>query len=223
MAKVTQYSSAHLINEAGVDPERWNRSPPESEIQETIRAIEARNVRLIRANDGDEALMIIQGLVPPGSEVMNGSSTTLIEIGFEQYLQGRKSGWSDLHLSITKENNTEKRADLRRRSVSADYFLSGVNAIARTGELVGCDLTGSRVGAWPFAARKLILVSGINKIVPTLSDALERIREYVYPLESARAQHAYGVPSRIGKCVIVAYEAVPNRITLVLVDDTLGY
>jgi hypothetical protein len=98
MAKVTQYSAAHLINEAGVDPERWNRSPPESEIQETIRAIEARNVRLIRANDGDEALMIIQGLVPPGSEVMNGSSTTLIEIGFEQYLQGRKSGWSDLHL-----------------------------------------------------------------------------------------------------------------------------
>jgi predicted metalloprotease len=98
-----------------------------------------------------------------------------------------------------------------------------VNAIARTGELVGGDLTGSRVGAWPFAAKNLVLVAGVNKIVPTLSDALERVREYVYPLENARAQHAYGVPSRIGKCVILAYEAVPGRITLVLVNDTLGY
>ena len=94
-----------------------------------------------------------------------------------------------------------------------------MNAIARTGELVGCDLTGSRVGAWPFAAKNLILVAGVNKIVPTLSDALERVRLYAYPLEKARAQHAYGVPSRIGKCVILAYEVVPGRVTLVLVND----
>jgi hypothetical protein len=223
MAKATQYSAVHLINEAGVDPERWNRPPPESGIQETVQAIEARNIRVIRAKDEMEALMRIQGLVPHGSEVMNGSSTTLIEIGFEEYLQSGESGWKDLHLLITAENNGDKRADLRRRSVAADYFLSSVNAIARTGELVGCDLTGSRVGAWPFAAKNLVLVAGVNKIVPTLSDALERVREYVYPLENARALHAYGVPSRIGKCVILAYEAVPGRTTLVLVNDTLGY
>jgi L-lactate utilization protein LutB len=223
MAKVTQYSAVHLIKDAGVDPERWNRLPPESEIQETMQAIQARNIRVIRAKDGNEAVRSIQGLVPPGSTVMNGSSTTLIEIGFEEYLQSGKSGWKDLHLSITAENNADKRADLRRRSVAADYFLSGVNAIARTGELVGCDLTGSRVGSWPFAAKNLILVAGVNKIVPTLSDALERVRQYVYPLENARAQHAYGVPSRIGKCVILAYEVVPGRVTLVLVNDTLGY
>jgi hypothetical protein len=223
MANATRYSAVHLIKEAGVDPERWNSLPPESGIQETVQAIEARNIRVIRVNDGSEAMKSIQGLVPPGSEVMNGSSTTLIEIGFEEYLQKGKSGWKDLHLSITGENSADKRADLRRRSVTADYFFSSVNAIARTGELVGCDLTGSRVGAWPFSAKNLVLVAGVNKIVPTLSDALERVREYVYPLENARAQYAYGVPSRIGKYVILAYEAVPGRITLVLVNDTLGY
>ena len=87
MAKATQYSAVHLIKEAGVDPERWNRLPPESGIQETVQAIEARNIRVIRAKDGNEALRSIHGLVPPGSEVMNGSLTTLIEIGFEEYLQ----------------------------------------------------------------------------------------------------------------------------------------
>jgi L-lactate utilization protein LutB len=223
MGKATQYSAVHLIKEAGVDPDRWNRLPPEPWIQDTVHAIEARNIRVIRAKDDREALMTIRELIPPGSEVMNGSSTTLIEIGFEEYLQSGKSGWNDLHLSVTAENDAEKRADLRRRSVAAGYFLSSVNAIARTGELVGCDMTGSRVGAWPFAAKNLVLVAGVNKIVPTLSDALERVREYVYPLENARAQHAYGVPSRIGKCVIIAYETVPGRISLVLVDDALGY
>jgi hypothetical protein len=64
-------------------------------------------------------------------------------------------------------------------SVTAEYFLSGVNAIAITGEHVSCDASGSRAGAWPFAARNLILVSGVNKIVPSLQDALQRVMEYM--------------------------------------------
>jgi hypothetical protein len=128
-----------------------------------------------------------------------------------------------LHDRITAENDAGKRAELRRRSVTAEYFLSGVNAIARTGEIVACDQSGSRVGAWPFAAARLILVSGTNKIVPTLEDALRRIREYAYPLEDARAKRAYGTPSRIGKCVILASEKSEGRITLILIDESLGY
>lgn len=84
-----------------------------------------------------------------------------------------------------------------RKSVTADYFLSGVNALAMTGELVSCDATGSRLGAWPFNAKNLLRVSDMNKIVPTLQDALQRIREYVYSLEDLRSQKANGVPSLI--------------------------
>jgi L-lactate utilization protein LutB len=154
---------------------------------------------------------------------MHGSSTTLIEIGYEDLLGSGKAGWVSLHDRITAENDDGRRADLRRRAVAADFFLSGVNAIARTGELVACDQSGSRVGAWPFAAGRLILVSGTNKIVPTLDDALRRVREYAFPLENARAMKAYGTPSRIGKCVILAFEKAEGRVTLVLVDESLGY
>jgi len=45
---------------------------------------------------------------------------------------------------MTRQNGLE----LRRKSVTADYFISSANAIARTGELVACDASGSRVGAW---------------------------------------------------------------------------
>ncbi|KUG19792.1 transcriptional regulators of sugar metabolism [hydrocarbon metagenome] len=107
--------------------------------------------------------------------------------------------------------------------MAADYFLSGVQAIAESGEIVGCDKTGSRVGAWPHAAEKLILVSGANKIVPTLDDALRRCREYALPLENQRARRAYGSPSKIGKYVILADEVEEGRITLVLIREELGY
>jgi hypothetical protein len=223
VGKVTQYSAVNLISEARVDPGIWSRIPDENDIGETVRAIESHGIRVIRVNTGELALTAIIHLIPPGSEVMHGSSTTLIEIGYEDLIQSGKSGWNDIHKVITAENDDRKRAELRRKSVTSDYFLSSANAITKTGEIMACDMSGSRTGAWPFAAGHLILVAGVNKIVPTLEGAIKRIREYSYPLEDVRAQHAYGIHSRIGKCVILAYEATEGRTTLILVNDRLGY
>ena len=125
-----------------------------------------RGIHVIPAANGNEALAVIRTIIPPHAEVMTSSSTTLIEIGLEDYLAGGTSGWDLLHAKITAENDSAKRAELRRKSVAANYFVSGANAIARTGEIVACDASGSRVGAWPFAAGHLILVVGANKIVP---------------------------------------------------------
>ena len=223
MSKITRYSAIHLIPEAGVDPEKWNSIPSPDKVEETVREIEKRGIKVIIAETGEEALSVLKNSIPPGAEVMNGSSTTLIEIGYEEYLSGGKSGWNLVHTKINAENNDLKRAEIRRKSVAADYFLSGANAIARTGEILACDASGSRVGAWPFAAGHLILVVGINKIVPTLEDALNRVRQYAFKLENLRAQKVYGTPSMIGKCVILSHEKNPGRITLVLVKEALGY
>ncbi len=192
-------------------------------MDKTVHEIEARGIKVLISRNAEEALDALKKIIPPGAEVMNGSSTTLIEIGYEEYITGGRSGWTVVHDLIRAENDDKKRADLRRKSVTADYFLSGANAIASTGEIVACDASGSRVGAWPFAAGHLILVVGINKIVPTLEDALKRVREYAYRLENVRAQKAYGTPSVIGKCVILAHEKNNGRITLILVNEALGY
>jgi L-lactate utilization protein LutB len=223
MAGLSQYSAENLLDEVRVDTARWNRIPSEEEVAETARAIGKRGMRVVRARNRAGALDALVRLIPRGAEVMHGSSTTLIEIGYESLLRSGGTGWLDLHDRITAENDDRKRAELRRRSVAAEYFVSGVNAIARTGEMVACDQSGSRVGAWPFAAGHLILVSGTNKIVPTLEDALRRVREYAYPLEDARARRAYGTPSTIGKCVILANEKAEGRVTVVLVEESLGY
>jgi L-lactate utilization protein LutB len=183
MGRITKYSAVNLLPELQVDANKWSRVPSEEEIASAVLAIEARGIKVLRAKDGEAALEKIKEIIPSGAEVMNGSSTTLIEIGFDEFLNDGQHGWKDFHKTITSEDDKAKRDDLRRKAVAAEYFLSGVNAIAMTGELVSCDATGSRVGAWPFAAKSLILLAGVNKIVPTLEDALRRIREYAYPLE----------------------------------------
>jgi L-lactate utilization protein LutB len=223
MSKITQYSAVNLIHEAGVDPKKWNAIPLQDVVEKTAEEVRKRGIRVILSDNGDDALSALKQIIPPGAEVMNGSSTTLIEIGYEEYISRGQSGWKLVHTGITAENDANKRAELRRKSVTADYFISGANAIARTGEIVACDASGSRVGAWPFAAGHLILVVGINKIVPTLEDALNRIRQYAYRLENLRAQKAYGTPSMLGKCVILAHEKNEGRVTLILVKETLGY
>ena len=223
MAKATPYSAVNLPPELKVDGAKWNRKPAEQDIASTIKAVEDRGINVSRVRDGLQALEKIKEIIPPGAEVMNGSSTTLIEIGYLELMDSGRHRWSDLHKAVFSEEDTKKRNEIRRKSVTAEYFLSGVNAIAMTGELVGCDATGSRVGAWPFAAKNLLLISGVNKIVPTLQDAMRRIFEYVYPLEDARSKKVNGMPSQIGKCVIIANERQIGRINLILVDETLGY
>lgn len=221
--KPTLYSAINLLPELKIDTARWSRIPSEQVIASSVAAIGARGIKVLRVLDGPEGLARIKELIPAGSEVMNGSSTTLIEIGYSDLLKSEQHNWIDLYKMIISENDPDKRVEIRRKSVTSEYFLSGVNAIAMTGELVSCDASGSRVGAWPFAARHLILVAGVNKIVPTLQDALQRIREYAYPLEDARSKKVNGVASQIGKCVILANERQQGRVTLILVNDILGY
>ena len=223
MVHVTRHSAVNLMADAGVDARQWSRIPDDATIRKTVAAIEARNMRVILAETAGDALQAVIDLLPEGAEVMYGSSTTLIEIGFDRVLEENPKGWRDYHAIVTAENDEKKRHALRRKSVAADYFLSGVQAIAESGEVVGCDKTGSRTGAWPHAAAHLILVSGANKVVPTLDDALRRCREYALPLEDQRARRVYGTPSAIGKYVILAEEVIEGRITLVLVREQLGY
>jgi L-lactate utilization protein LutB len=201
----------------------YNTIPSQETIQRTIAAIKERGVDVVLVENKQEALEKVKSLIPAGKTVMEGSSTTLRQIGFIDYLKSGTHPWKALHGQILKEEDEQRRAEMMREALLADYFLGSVNAIAQTGELVAADASGSRVGAYPYAAGKVILVSGVNKIVPTLEDAIRRVREYVYPLENERAKKAYGMSSVIGKMLIIEKEIFPERTTLVLVKKKLGF
>ena len=201
----------------------WKKIVNDETLNKTVEAIKQRGINVIVVDNKEKALSKIKELIPKGAEVMNGSSTTLNEIGFSDYLNSGKHGLKNLHEEIFKEKDMAKQMDLRRKSVTAEYFLGSLNAISKTGELVACDASGSRVTAYPFAAKNLILVAGTQKITSSLDEAIKRVREYVYPLENERAKKAYGMSSAIGKWVIIEKEIIPNRTTLILVKEKLGF
>jgi LUD domain len=203
--------------------QNWTKIPDEKELKETIKAIELRGINVILVDNKIEALERIKKIIPKGSSIANGGSTTLAEIGFVDYLKEGDHGWKNLHNEVLKENDLSKQTDLRRKMDTADYFLGSVNAISKNGELVACDASGSRVSAYPFAAKNLLIVSGYQKITNNLEEAMKRIREYVFSLENERAKKVYGVGSTLGKWVIIEKEMFPNRTTLILVKEKLGF
>lgn len=201
----------------------WNAIPNDSEVEHTIKAIKERGINVILVKNKFEALDVLKRFIPVGSEVMNGSSTTLIEIGFMDFLKSGNHKWKNVHAEVLKEVDPVKKADLRRKSVCSEYFLGSVNAISMNGELVACDASGSRVTAYLGSAKNLVLVAGVQKITDSLESAMKRIREHVFPLEDARAMKAYGMHSSTAKWIIIEREFDPKRITLILVKEKLGF
>lgn len=210
------------VDDADIDATLDNL-PAEETIDATVANLEANGFDVVVVDSADEALKTLQSHIPAGVSVMNGHSTTLEEIGFIDYLTEGDHDWDALPNEIWSIDDDAERQAARRESQTADYFLGGINAIAQTGELVAADRSGSRIGAYPFAASNVVIVSGVNKIVPTLDAALDRLESVAYPLENERAQEAYGVESAIAKQLIFRQELEEGRTTVVLIRDQLGY
>lgn len=210
------------VSQTDID-ESLDELPAADAIDEAVSNLEDHGFDVVVVDSADEALTAVQSQIPAGASVMNGHSTTLEEIGFVEYLSEGDHEWESIPDQVWSIDDDEERQAARRESQTADYFLGSVNAIAQTGELVAADRSGSRIGAYPFAAGNVVIVSGVNKIVPTLSDALDRLESVAYPLENERANEAYGVDSAIAKQLIFRQELEEGRTTVVLVRDQFGY
>ncbi|OYR63337.1 lactate utilization protein [Halorubrum ezzemoulense] len=197
--------------------------PDDETVEETVANLAERGFDVLVVDDADEALETVTAQIPDEASVMNGHSTTLEEIGFDEFLSEGDHEWESLPDQIWSIDDDAERQAARRDSQTADYFLGGINAVAQTGELVAADLSGSRIGAYPFAAGNVVIVTGINKIVPTLSDAFDRLESVAYLLENERAQEAYGAESAIAKQLVYRRETEEGRTTVVLVREQLGY
>jgi len=203
--------------------ETLDTHPTDEELDAAVESLEASGFDVVVVEDADAALSELKAQIPAGAGVMDGHSTTLEEIGFMNHLMEGDHDWENRHAEVYGIDDDAERQRARREAQASDYFVGSVNAIAATGELVAADASGSRIGAYPFAASNLLVVAGTNKIVNDLDAALDRLENVAYPLEDARAQEAYGQGSMIGKQLIYRQEAEEDRTTLVLVRESLGY
>jgi hypothetical protein len=190
-----------------------------------IEGLKSRNFEPVVVKDKKEALEKIKELIPQGASVMNGSSTTLHEIGFVEYLKGGAHGWKNLHAGILAETDPEKQKVLRRESLLSEYYLGSVHALSAVGELIVASNSGSQLPHIAYSSPNVILVVGTQKIMPTLEGAQTRLQEHVVPLEDQRMKsinmggttlnklfHFFGEPTYTGR-----------KIHILLVKEKLGF
>lgn len=103
----------------------------------------------------------------------------------------------------------QERWERRRQALLADLFFTGSNAVTETGMLVNLDMVGNRVAGLTFGPQTVILFIGRNKIVPTLDDAMQRIKNVAAPANAIR--HA-GLKTPCRKTVVCANCSSPDRI-----------
>jgi hypothetical protein len=200
--------------------------PAPERIHRTVEAVNARGIHAEQVETKEAALERVKALIPPGCVVMTGSSVTLQQIGFEETLISGDHPWRNFKDDLLAEKDPAKQAAMRKQGTLAEFYLGSVNALAETGELVFASGSGSQLPAYAYTSRNVIWVAGAQKIMPTLDDALRRVREYVLPLEDER-QKSLGnkAGSRINRLLIIEGEPAYLRrnVTLVLVNQILGF
>lgn len=194
-------------------------------IKKAIESLAARGTEAMAVDNKLQSLEKIKSLISPAASVMNGSSRTLEEIGFIDYLKSGQHGWNNLHEGILLEKDPVKQAALRRQSVLSDYYLGSVHALAETGEFVIASNSGSQLPHIVFTSPNLVFVVGVQKIVPNLDAALARVRDYVLPLEDKRMKDTGAAGSAISKLLIFNKEPafLGRKVRIILVKEKLGF
>lgn len=80
----------------------------------------------------------------------------------------------------------EERKAFYRKAFSADFYLMSANAVTLDGQLVNIDGTGNRVAALSYGPDCVILLVGMNKIVPDLDAAIARVHNIAAPPNAIR-------------------------------------
>lgn len=197
----------------------------EEKLQNTVAALTAKKYQVHSVADKTQALAKIKELIPAGASIMNGASVTLEQIGFVDLLKSGDHSWNNLHQSIVTEQDELKKAELRKQAVLSDWYLGSVHALCETGEFIVASNTGSQLPHVVYTSPNLLFVVSTKKIVPNLAHAMNRLEEYVVPLEDKHMQDLYNMGTALNKIVVFRNEStlVQRTIHFILVEEDLGF
>lgn len=190
-----------------------------------------RQIEAYYAVDRDEALERACRFLTPECSVAWGGSVTLGEIGL---LDAIKTSDCIIYDRLAAKTPEEKR-EIFGKIATCDYYFMSSNAITLDGQLVNIDGNGNRVASLIHGPQNVVVIAGMNKIVPDVESAIKRIRNMAAPPNTVRLN--YNTPCReLGRCanclspdcicdqiVITRRSFIPNRIKVILVGEELGY
>lgn len=205
-------------------------------LEDVKKSLEANNFEVYIVPDAAAAnKLVLEELLPKATpdRVSFGGSMTIVESGLYHELKAR----TDLEIIDTYDQtlSPQEGMERRRQSMTADFFITGTNAVTETGMLVNLDMIGNRIGGLTFGPKDVVVLAGQNKIVPDLDDAMFRIKNLAAPANAIRLKKKTPCtktgycedcksPDRICNHWAITEKSFPKgRIKIILVKQNMGF
>ena len=160
--------------------------------------------------------------LPEGAEIFTASSQTLAQLDIPGALE-RSGKYKLVRKELAKMTDPAQNRQKIKMGATPEYILGSVHAVTEDGHVLVASNTGSQLAPYVAAAAHVIWVVGAQKLVHDMDEGMRRIWEYSYPLEDARLMKAIGKPSAVNKILVVNREAQPERVSMVIVKEVLGF
>jgi acetolactate synthase regulatory subunit len=213
--------SAVRLPEYGPPNLDFARPAEPGRLERVARSLEARGFHAVIADSAEDAKKVVLDLVPEGAEVHIALSETMTELGVSAEID--ESGrYDSVRSKLKKLDRQTQLREMQKLGAAPDYMLGSAHAITDDGVIMVASGSGSQLGAYAYAAGKVVLAVGHQKIVRDVQEGLRRIREYSLPLEDARMKGIGRPGSAVMKTLIIDGER-GGRITVVLIPETIGF
>jgi len=195
---------------------------PAERLERAAAALTAHGFTVEILDDAAAARTRVNDLIPEGASVFTGASETLRVSGIDADIN--TSGRYDAVRTRGRAmDRATQLAEIWRLMSTPDVIVGSAHAVTETGSLVVASASGSQLPGYAGAAARAIWIVGAQKVVPDLPAALRRVEDHCLPLESARAQAAYGQPSAINRLLILNAEPHPGRGFVLLLREAIGF
>jgi hypothetical protein len=208
---------------------RWN----EQVAEKIIDNLGKRGMQGSYAANVGQARKEVLEMIPQGSSVYRCGSMTAVYMDLWQEIA--KIPKVEIIDPFQSGLSFEDSLEPRRKGLLADIMITSTNAITLDGKLINLDGLGNRVAAMIFGPKKVILVVGMNKVVPDVETAMARTKNYAAPVNAMRMQIKTPC-AETGICAecktparfcniwsIIEAQRIIGRIHVKLIGENLGY
>ncbi len=203
----------------------------EQTAQSVIKNLKKRDMEGYYCATKEDAVARVLSLVEEGASCTWGGSVTFTESGVYDAL---KAGGYRL-LDRAEAKTPEEQRAFYGQAVMADYFFMSTNAITLDGQMVNIDGNGNRVACLIAGPQNVIVLAGMNKLVPDVEAGIARVHTYAAPPNGVRLNLSTPC-AKTGVCadclspdcmcaqvVITRKSRKPGRIKVILIGESLGY
>ncbi|MBQ7725801.1 MAG: lactate utilization protein [Clostridia bacterium] len=213
-------------------------------VEKTLKALKENRMTATLAKTKAEVCQIVRDMLFDGAVLTAGGSMSLRESGVWELLYSPAYRFYD---RSRPGMTPEEQLEAFRMAIGCDFFFCSANAITENGELINVDGKGNRVSSICFGPKRVVVVAGINKIVPDVQEGLLRVKKIAAPLNSKRL-HTETPCEKLGQCaslcqnecpdetagcrsenriccqyLISGFQREPDRIRVILCEEPLGY